>query len=200
LAVPKVLALGDLLPDKLESVTERLRGRMCEDERIGGMKLAWDYIGKQLHQALKSALDHDLLDVLGNSWAQFSELAAFADPASHPPGERSVVELGAHEWQRELYPVIAVTIAPCPCIELKFLLALTANVGGVRLSIVDGHIVGGDLGELWASAQLSYEGTPLHPPQESARVGVPGEFTFDPPGIKIPHLAAPPVEGAASGG
>ena len=198
--MPKSVALGALVPDKLDSVADRVRDRMCDDERIGGMKLAWDYIGKELHKALKSALDHDLLDVLGKSWAQFSELASFADPAKHPPGERSVVELGEHEVQRELFPVVAVTVAPCPSVELKFLLALTANVGGVRLSIVDGHIVGGDLGELWASAQLSYEGAPLHPAQESAKVGVPGEFAFDPPGIKIPRITSPPVEGAASGG
>ena len=198
--MPKSVVLGDLLPAKLDSVADRVRDRMCDDERVGGMKLAWDFIGKQLHQALKSALDHDLLDVLGQSWAQFSELAAFADPAKHPPGERAVVELGEHELQRELHPIVAVTIAPCPSVELKFLLALTANISGVRLSIVDGHITGGDLGELWASAQLSYEGTPLHPPQESAKVGVPGEFAFTAPGVKIPRLASLPVEGAASGG
>ena len=109
-----------------------------------------------------------------------------------------MVELGQHDLQRELHPIVAVTIAPCPSVELKFVLALSANVGGVRLLIVDGHIVGGDLGELWASAQLSYEGTPLHPPQESARVGVPGEFAFDPPGIKITRITA--VERAAAGG
>jgi hypothetical protein len=198
--VPKAVALGELLPEKLDSVADRVRDRMCDDERIGGMKLAWDYIGRELHKALKSVLDHDLLEVMGNGWAQFSELAAFADPAKHPPGERSVVELGEHELQRELQPVVAVTIAPCPSVELKFLLALTATVGGVRLSIVDGHIVGGDLGELRASAQLSYEGTPLHPAQESARIGVPGEFAFDPPGIQIPAITSPPVEAAASGG
>lgn len=198
--MPKSIALGDLLPDKLDSVADRARERMCGNEEIGRMKLAWGYIGKELNKALKAALDHDLLDVLGKSWAQFSELAAFADPARHPPGERSVVELGEHQVERELHPVIAVTVAPCPCIELKFLCALSANISGVRLSIVDGHIVGGDLGELWASAQLSYEGTPLHPPQESARVGVPGEFTFDAPGIQIPRIASVAVEGAAGGG
>lgn len=194
------VALGDLLPDTLDSVADRVRDRMCDDKEIKGMKLAWGYIGKELNKAVKSALDHDLLDVLGNGWAGFSELAEFADPARHPRGERSVVELGEHEIKRELYPVIAVTVAPCPCIELKFLLELAAKVSGVRLSIIDGHIVGGDLGELWASAQLSYEGTPLHPAQESAKVGVPGEFAFDAPGIKIPPIASRPVEGAAAGG
>ena len=198
--MPKSITLGQLLPDKLDSVGDRARERMCDDKDIGRMKLAWGYIGKELNKALKSALDHDLLDVLGKSWAQFSELAAFADPAKHPPGERSVVELGEHQIERELHPVIAVTVAPCPCVELKFLLALSANISGVRLSIADGHIVGGDLGELWAKAQLSYEGTPLHAPRESAKVGVPGEFTFEAPGIQIPRITSLPVEGAAGGG
>ena len=187
----KSVRLGDLLPEKLDSVADRARERMCDDKEIGRMKLAWGYIGKELNKALQSALDCDLLEVLGKSWAGFGELAAFADPDKHPPGERSVVDLAQHELKRELHPVIAVTVAPCPCIELKFLLELTANVGGVRLSILDGHITGGDLGELWASAQLSYEGTPLHPPQESAKVGVPGEFAFDAPGIKIPRITSP---------
>ncbi|MBA2466193.1 MAG: hypothetical protein H0V46_01130 [Sphingomonas sp.] len=195
----KSVKLGDLLPDKLDSVAGQVRDRMCDDERIGGMKLAWDFIGKQLNQALKAALDCDLLDVLGKTWSEFGELAEFADPDKHPPGERSVVEIGQHEIARDLHPVIAVTIAPCPCVELKFLLALTAQIGGVRLSILDGHIVGGDLGELWASAQLSYEGLPLHPAQESAKVAIPSEFAFE-QGIKIPRISSPPVEAAAAGG
>lgn len=192
--------LSALLPDRLDSVAEQVRERLCDNEEIGGMKLAWDYIGKELNKALKSALDRDLLDVLGKIWSEVGAIAAFADPAQHPPGERSVVELGEHELKRELHPIIAVTVGPCPCVELKFLLALTANVGGVRLSILDGHIIGGDLGELWASAQLSYEGVPLHPPQESARIAVPGEFSFDAPGIKIPRISGAAVEGAAAGG
>ena len=193
------VALGDLLPDKLDSVAARVRTRMCDDKEIKGMKLAWGFIGKELHKALKSALDCDMIEVMGKSWAGLSEIAAFGDPAKHPPGERSVVELGQHDLKRELHPVIAVTIAPCPPVELKFLLELSANVSGVRLSILDGHIVGGDLGELWASAQLSYEGTPLHPAQESAKLGVPGEFSFDAPGIKIPNISSGSVAGAAAG-
>ena len=189
--------LSDLLPEKLDSVAAQVRDRMCDDERIGGMKLAWDYIGKELNKALKSALDRDLLDVLGKMWSEFSEIAAFADPDKHPPGERSLVDIGEHELKRDLHPVIAVTVAPCPCVELKFLLALTANISGVRLSILHGHIIGGDLGELWASAQLSYEGIPLHPPQETAKVALPGEFTFDAPGIKIPRISSRRVERTA---
>jgi hypothetical protein len=198
--VAEPVRLVDLLREKLDSVADQVRDRMCDDEQIGGMKLAWDYVGKELHKALTSVLDRDLLDVLGKMWSEFSEIAALADPAKHPQGERSVVTLGEHELKRELHPVIAVTVGPCPCVELKFLFALTAHISGVRLSVVDGHIVGGDLGELWASAQLSYEGVPLHRAQESAKVRVPGEVAFAPPGIKIPRIPSVAVEGAADGG
>ena len=181
-------------------MAEQVRTKLCDNEEIGGMKLAWDFIGKELHGALKSVLDCDLLEVLAGAWAQAAPLAAFADPAQHPPGERSVVELGEHDVTRELQPVIAVTVGSCPCVELNFTFTVAAHVSGVRLSIVDGHIVGGDLGELWASAQLSYEGTPLHPPAESTKIAIPGEFSFTPPGINIPRLSRGAVEGAADGG
>lgn len=194
------ISLGALIPERLDSVAEQVRARLCEDEQVGGMKLAWGFIGGELNKALKSVLDCDLLEVLAGAWAQAAPLAAFADPDQHPAGERSVVELGEHELSRELNPVIAVTVASCPCVEISFTFTLTAHIGGVRLAIVDGHIVGGDLGELWASGQLSYGGTPLHPAQESARIGVPGEFNFALPGIGIPRLSGGAVEGAAGGG
>lgn len=196
----KPILLSDLIPDTLDSLADQVRERLCDDQDIGRMKLAWDYIGKELHQALKSVLDRDLLEIVSKTWSEFSEIAAFADPAVHPPGERSVVALGEHEMKRELHPIVAVTVGPCPCVELKFLLALTVHVTGVRLSILKGHITGGDLGELRATAQLSYGGTPLHPPRELAKVAVPGEFSFDPPGIKIPRITSAPVEDAAAGG
>jgi hypothetical protein len=70
-------------------------------------------------------------------------------------------------------------------------------------AIVDGHIVGGDLGEAWATAQLSYEGTPLHDATESNKISIRGEFRFASPGIRIPLLSSPlgtTVEGNATGG
>ena len=194
------IPLSALIPDRLDSLADRVKARMCDDQQIGGMKLAWGFIGDELQKAIKSVLDGDLLDVLGGAWAKAAPLADLADPAKHPPGERSLVKLGEHDISRELQPVVAVTIGSCPSVELNFTLALAAHISGVRLTIVDGHLVDGDLGELWASAQLSYEGTPLHSPQESTKIGVPGEFSFTPPGIKIPLLAGRAVEGAADGG
>ena len=196
----ETIPLSALIPDKLDSVSEQVRARLCDNEEIGRMKLAWDFIGKELNGALKSALDADLLDILGGVWAQAAPIVALADPARHPPGERSIVDLGGHDLTRDLHPVVAVTIGPCPCVEISLLFSLAAHIGSARLAIADGHIVGGDLGELWASAQLSYEGIPLHPAQESAKVRVPGEVAFAAPGIKIPRIPSVAVEGAAGGG
>ena len=180
--------LNALLPDRIDSMAERVKTRMSEDEQVGGMKLAWGFVGKEVLNALKSVLDCDLLEVLAGAWAKAGALADFADPQKHPSGERSVVELGEHDVSRELHPVIAVTIGTCPCVELKFTFAVTAKIGGVRLAILDGHIVGADLGEAWASGQLSYEGVPLHSAAESKKVAFPGEFHFATPGIPIPRL------------
>ena len=182
------VTLGELLPPKLDSMADQVQAKLCEDEQVNGMKLAWDFIGNELGDALKSVLDCDMLEVLAGAWAKAAPLADLTDLAKHAPGERSLVELGEHQVAREFNPVIAVTVGSCPCVELSFTLALTATIGGVRLAVADGHIVGGDLGEVWASAQLSYEGTLLHPAAESRKLPLDGEFRFDPPGIEIPRL------------
>ena len=186
--MPEGMPLCALLPDRLDSMADRVKSRLSEDQKVGGMKLAWGFIGKELQAALKSVLDCDLFEILAKGWAQAAPLAAFADPAKHPPGERSVIELGKHDLSRELHPVIAVTIGDCPCVELNFTLTITANVGGVRLAILDRHIVTADPGETWAKAQLSYEGTPLHEAMESRKIAIPGEIRFASPGVEIPRL------------
>ena len=186
--MPDGVALSALLPDRLDSMGQRVKSRLSENEQVGGMKLAWGFVGTEIQAALKSILGCDLLEILAKGWAQAAPLADFADPAKHPPGERSVIELGKHDLSRELHPVIAVTIGSCPCIELNFTLTVTANISGVRLSILDRHIVTADPGETWASAQLSYEGTPLHPAPESKKIQIPGEIRFAAPGVEIPQL------------
>lgn len=182
--------LSALLPDRLDSMGKRVQARLSEDQQVRGMKLAWGIVGKEIQAALKSVLDCDLFEVLAKGWAQAAPLAGFVDAAKYPPGERHMVELGKHDLSRELHPVIAVTIGSCPCVELKFTLTVTANISGVRLAILDRHIVTADPGETWASAQLSYEGTPLHDAPESRKIRIPGEIRFASPGIEIPRIAA----------
>ena len=179
------LKLSDLLPANLDAVGERARRTLSENEDVGAMKLAWGYIGSELERALEQALDRDLMEVIATGWAKADLLASFADPARPGARDRSVIELGAHDLTRELKPVIAVTIGSCPCVEIAFGLTVTANFGGVQLSIADGHITGGRAGEAWASAQLSCEGVPLHDAAETRKMPIPGAFQFAAPGVKV---------------
>jgi hypothetical protein len=182
------LKMSDLLPERLDRVGDEARKTLSENEDIGCMKLAWDYVGSELANALKSALDCDALGVFAKTWAAAEQLSDYADPAKHPPDERSVIELGAHEISRALEPVVAVIIGACPCIELKFTFTVTGNFGGVALSVMSGHIIGGRPGDAWATGQLSYNGVPLHQPAESRKLALPGRFDFPEPGIAIPRL------------
>lgn len=182
--------LGDLLPDDLEQAGKRAAASLREREDVGCLKLAWDVVGRELEGALGRALDCDLIGILAECWAQSKLLAEYADPLKHPPGERSVVGVGAHEFSREVHPVIAVTVADCPCVELKFTFTLTGHFGGVQLVIADGRIRGGRLGEGWVSALLSYGGVPLHEAAESKKLPLTGEFTLPGDGVRIPRLAS----------
>ena len=183
------LKLNALLPGQLDEVGRRARQKLCEDENVGAMNLAWDYIGTQMNGALGKALDCDLMEVLAEGWAGAELLADFAQSGSRSAGGRSVIELGGHDLSRELKPVIAITIGSCPCAKIEFEFTVSANFSGVQLNIVDGHITGGRTGEAWASAQLSCEGVPLHDAAETRKLPIPVEFTLDAPGVPIPGLA-----------
>src|SRR4051812_10193945 len=74
-AMAEPLKLSALLPDNLNSLADRARERLCENEQVGGMKLAWGYVGGQLTSALTAALDCDLMEVLAKSWATARLLA-----------------------------------------------------------------------------------------------------------------------------
>ena len=184
----EALRLKALLPERLEEAGQRVREKLCENERVGAMNLAWDYVGSRLSGALEQALDCDAMRLFAKGWASADQLAGVVKlrPST---GGRSTLEIGPHEFKQELKPIIAVTIGPCPCVDIEFGFAVSANFSGVQLHIVDGHITGGEAGQAWASAQLSFEGVPLHDAVETRKVAIPATFRFDAPGVPIAPLA-----------
>jgi len=178
--------VGDLLPDRFDGLEERVKAKLSEDPAVGGNKLAWDLIGSEVEGALRSVLDCDLIEMLAKAWTTARALQDYADPVKHPPGGASVVHLGEREVERELHPVVAVTIGACECMELRFTLCLTAHFSGLALSIRAPYITGGTAGDLKASAQLKYGEVALHKPLESRKIDLPGRFRFDPP-LEIPR-------------
>ena len=106
----EALTLADLLPDRLDGLADQAQEQLQKDAKAGGATLAWGYVAGQLGEALRSVLDKPALEMLAGAWSQAALLANYADPAKHPPGERSVVELGAHDVKQEFKPVVAVTM------------------------------------------------------------------------------------------
>jgi hypothetical protein len=178
--------LADLLPERLEGIEKRVKDQLCEDPGVGGSKLAWGLVGSEVEKALKSVLDCDLLEVLGKAWATARALQAYADPALHPPGETGIVHLGEREIERELHPVISVTIGDCPPMELRFTLTLRAHLSGLAVSLRCPFVTGGTAGDAQVSASLSYGEVELVKPEESRKLALPGRFGFDPP-LEIPR-------------
>jgi hypothetical protein len=179
--VAETIKVADLLPDRMAGFGTAAREALCKDAEVAGQQLAWNYVSSHLQQALRQALDCDLFDVLASGWAQSPLLQSYVAALAKPTAE---VHIGAHDLTRELYPVVAVTIAPCPCIELEFTLCLAASFSGLQLDIADRYITGGIPGDVSASAALSFKGIPLHQ-AESRKLELPGRFRFEGRGIPI---------------
>jgi hypothetical protein len=178
--------VADLLPERLTGLEDRVKEQMSGDPELGKTKLAWDLIGSEVERALRSVLDCDLIDTLAKAWTGALSVCEYGDPSKHEPGETAVLHLGEQEFERELHPVIGVTIAGCECMELRFTLSLMVHFSGLALSIRAPYIIGGAAGDAHASAQLSYNELPLHPAQESRRIALPGRFDLGSP-LEIPR-------------
>jgi hypothetical protein len=177
----KEIKVADLLPERIDGFGASAREVLRNDAKIAGQQLAWGYVSSNLQQALRKALDCDLFAVLAEGWAKSPLLQSYAAALTKPAAD---VRLGAHELTRELHPVVAVTIGPCPRIELEFTVQLAASFSGLKLEIADRHITGGVPGEMSASAGLSFKDVTLHEAQ-SKRLELPSRFRFTDPGIPI---------------
>lgn len=182
------LTVGDLLPERFEGLEDQVKAELAADPQAGKSKLAWDLIGSEVEGALRSVLDCDLVETLAKAWTTARALQDYADPAKHPPGEAAVVHLGEREVERELHPVVAVTIGGCECMELRFTLCLSARFSSLALSIRAPFITGGTAGDLQAGAQLKYGEVALHKPQQARKLALPGRFVFATP-LEIPPRA-----------
>jgi hypothetical protein len=181
--------VGDLLPERFDGLEDQVKAQLAADPEAGKGKLAWDLIGSEVEGALRSVLDCDLIETLAKAWTTARALREYADPAKHPPGEASVVHLGERDVERELHPVVAVTLGGRDCMELRFTLCLTAHFSGLALTIRAPFITGGSAGDLKVGAQLKYGEVKLHKPLESRKIELPGRFGFNPP-LEIPAAAS----------
>lgn len=180
---PSQLQIRDLLPDSLQ-IEQTMKGALSQNRGAEAPKLAWNVVGSQASDALKSVLNINVLDALGEAWSVVSQLHEYTDRSKHPEGERSVVYLGGHEFVKTLYPQLTVTIEPFEPVLLRFALDLIADIRSVALAICNGFITSTGAGDGALSAQLKYGDLPLNKPQQK-KVQFPGSFAFKAPGLAI---------------
>src|SRR5215472_1035933 len=148
------LKVSDLLPAGLQ-LEQTMKTKLSEDPGAAGTKLAWGLVGSEATNALKTALNIDVLDVIGRCWCVAKELHEYTDPSKHPAGEIAIVNLGQHTFTKDLYPILDVTIGPYKT-SLRFTLKLAANIRAVALAICNGYITSLGSGDGDVSAQLKY--------------------------------------------
>src|SRR3954471_12075758 len=108
---------ADLLPKRIGGLGRAARQALCNDAKVAGQQLAWGYVASRLDEALREALDFDLFDAFANGWGESPWRGSYAAAMTQPSAE---VRLGAHELALKLHPSIALTIAPCPYMNLDF--------------------------------------------------------------------------------
>ena len=175
----------DLLPDELDGMETEVRQALEKDAGAGGAKLAWSFIGSQATDAIADTLDFDVFELLARGWCAARELHEYTNPARHPRGEHSVVQLGEHKFTTSVHPVLKCSLDAVALPTLRFTLEFTATVEAVALDIVNGHITAAGAGECYVSAQLKYGEVKLHKPLASRHVKLPGRLTFKRPGFPI---------------
>lgn len=185
--------VADLLPAGIAQ-SPAMEEALGEDPALHNIRLAWEYVRGPLEEALRGLLDCRVIDLLAEVWLKARSLQDYAHPPRHPPDETWTVHLAEHRFEHQIHPVLKVSVAAFPPVELRFTLVLSAQVRGLALRIRGGHVLGGSAGDVTVSAQLKYRAINLTEKQESEKMKLPGTFEFAEPGLEIP----PPRDGSAA--
>jgi hypothetical protein len=184
------IKVADLFPDGFELGTSMAEAARADPESETA-SLPWRLVAGPAGESLRGLLDCDLLELLAKGWLEAKAFRNYADPAKYPPDEIVGVALADHRFVREIHPALEVSLAGCRPVRLRFTVALAASFSGVALSIRDGHILGGTLGDGTVSAQLKYGAVKLTDEKKSRTLKLPGRFSFAAPGLRIPPPDSP---------
>lgn len=179
------VTLKQLLPSRLDAMEDTVEQELRNNEEPDHSLLAWRFIKSTAADELRGALDCDVFDVIARGWCKARELHEFSDPASHPPGQTTVVHLGEHALPTSVHPILSIRVGGVQCLSLKFTVEVTANFRSAALSIRNGHIIAVAPGDASVSAQLKYGKVKLHKAEESPKVQLPGHVAFKAPGLEI---------------
>jgi uncharacterized RDD family membrane protein YckC len=115
----------------------------------------------EAQQALTSALNVTLNDILASAWSTVGKLREAADPGRHKPDETVVVPLIEHTVRSKQEPVLEFTYNGATVFTLSFTVELMLRLTGVVLRVRGGRIRDIASGTCSAAAALSLAGVKL---------------------------------------
>ena len=115
----------------------------------------------QAEQALMSALNVNLNDILASAWSTVGKLREAADPARHKPDETVAVPLIEHSVRSKQEPELEFTYNGATVFTLACSVEVTLRLSGMVLRVRGGRIRQIASGTCSASAALSLAGAKL---------------------------------------
>lgn len=183
--------LGELLLktlDEAKSVLEspaldEVRSRLAVRTNMG-----WPAISGACAQALQSALDVKLLDVLGGGWTKLVQLQDYLDRDRYAPTEICPLELLQHTIRSVHHPGVDILLNEEKIVEITFDLDLEflLTLGGIVLHIRNGRIIAIGAGTYAGGAVLKFKDFVLRE-IETPKYDIPGIVELG-EGIAIPRL------------
>lgn len=139
---------------------------------------------RAIGEAIATALDIRLADVLIGGWNKYRELAKYADRDRYPPDDVNLVALGEHEIKSSHEPRIAVLVDGATVGEIRLRVDLEADIESATLKVQDARIREVSTGRCTIKGTLSCEGLKLAETERT--VAIPGVVSF---GSGIPIAA-----------
>jgi len=173
-----------LLPPRWRDLDEIARQRMerapwARDRRAPGLALG--FAGEQATAALQRALERDVIADFIAAWKIAKEIRTCAEQSALDPGITHVLTLGEHELSTKLRALVRVDIDGFGIFDIPFDLALGAEFHLARLTVRGGALYAVDAVQCDVTAQLSYEGAPIHDKWRSQKVTLGAPLHLDPP-------------------
>lgn len=144
-----------------------------------------DGVVDEIVERVRTLFGRPLPEILAGAWEKSAEIQEFCDPAKHPPGEASVVELAEHTvaWSDE--PVVEVVFNPLATVQIRILLKAEATLAAGALVIQDATFKKLRTGKVDVAASLAVQGVELL--RRKVPYELPGELSL---GIPIRPLIA----------
>jgi len=125
-------------------------------------QLLQNHIGESITDALKTALDVRIVDILARAWNTRRDLVPYLDRAKYPPDQIIDHTLTKHEIRSTHKPRIQIMLDHSPLgPEIEFEIAIALNVDSAILRVKNARIMFARLGRITGTGTVKCEGAAL---------------------------------------